>query len=180
MQLQSNVRTNTPFENHRIGDSNYMKKLLLPIWLTLLFAGHVNGQGKAPEPYVVPGNNSACEVNAATFDTFANILLSSQQRLFIVARLGSGESSIELNRRRLYNVRTYFKEGWPKVAPERFVFAQGDRVEGEGRIEFYMGSQLFQISLVKRGRDICVDCCDYPDPRYYGAGKKDKPTRKRQ
>ncbi|HSE22383.1 MAG TPA: hypothetical protein VLB68_12030 [Pyrinomonadaceae bacterium] len=154
-----------------------MKKLLLLI-LLILFDRHVNGQDKALEPYVVPGNHSACEVNAAAFDNLANMLRSSEERLFIVARLGTGESSVELNRRRLYNVRTYFKEGWPNVESKRFVFAQGDRVEGEGRIEFYVGSQLFQISLVRRGKDICVDCCDYPDPRYYGAGKKDKPTRK--
>ena len=157
-----------------------MKRLWLLAWLTLLFAGHVNGQGKAFKPYVVPANHSACETNAAAFDNLANMLLSSEERLFIVARLGTGESSVELNRRRLYNVRTYFKEGWPNVDSKRFVFAQGDRVEGEGRIEFYIGSHLFQISLVRRGKDICVDCCDYPDPRYYGAGKKDKPNRKRQ
>ena len=157
-----------------------MKKLLLLILLTLSFDRHVNGQGQAFEPYVVPGNHSACEVNAATFDNLANMLRSSEERLFIVARLGTGESSVELNRRRLYNVRTYFKEGWPNVESKRFVFAQGNRVEGEGRIEFYVGSQLFQISLVRRGKDICVDCCDYPDPRYYGAGKKDKPIRNRK
>jgi hypothetical protein len=157
-----------------------MKKLLPLIWLMLLLDGHLNGQDKALEPYVVPGNHSACEVNAAAFDNLANMLRSSEERLFILARLGTGETSAELNRRRLHNVRTYFKEGWPNVASKRFVFAHGDRVEGEGRIEFYIGSRLVQISLVRRGGDICVDCCDYPDPRYYGAGKKDKPTRKRK
>jgi hypothetical protein len=128
----------------------------------------------------VQGNASACETNAAAFDNLANILRSSEERLFVVARLGTGESSADLNRRRLYNVRTYFKEGWPNAEPKRFVFAEGDRVEGEGRVEFYVGSHLIQISLIRRGRDICVDCCDYPDPRYYGVGKKDKPNRKRQ
>jgi hypothetical protein len=107
-------------------------------------------------------------------------LRSGEQRLFIVARLGTGEVLRDLNRRRLYNVRTYFKEGWPNVDPKRFVFAEGDRVEGEGRIEFYVGSHLMQISLVKRGKDICVDCCDYPDFRYYGVGKKNKSKAKRQ
>ena len=155
-----------------------MKRFLFSIFLVLIVAVPINAQSKATEPYVVPGNIGACEVNAATFDNFANILRSTDERLFVVARLGKGESSRELNRRRLHNVRNYFKEGWPNIDAKRFVFAEGDRVEGEGRVEFYIGSILMQISLVKRGKDICVDCCDYPDPRYYGTGKKDKSRRR--
>ena len=157
-----------------------MKKILLLIFTLLTIGVSVTAQSKVIEPYVVPGNLGACEVNAASFDNLANILRSTDERLFIVARLGKGESSRNLNRRRLYNVRTYFKEGWPNIDAKRFVFAEGGRVEGEGRVEFYIGSDLMQISLVKRGRDICVDWCDYPDLRYYGVGKKDKPKRSRQ
>jgi len=154
-----------------------MKKILLLIFILLSTGVSVSAQSKVAEPYVVPGNPSACEVNAATFDNLANILRSGDERLFVVARLGKGESSRDLNRRRLHNVRTYFKENHGLEA-KRFVSAEGDRVGGEGRVEFYIGSNLMQISLVKRGRDICVDCCDYPDPRYYGVGKRDKPNRR--
>ena len=155
-----------------------MNKPLFLILILFSIGVSVNAQGKVTEPYVVPGNPSACEVNAASFDNLANILRSNDERLFVVARLGKGENSRELNRRRLHNVRTYFKDGWPDTGAQRFVFAEGDRVEGEGRVEFYIGSNLMQISLVKRGKDICVDCCDYPDPRYYGMGRRDKPRRK--
>jgi hypothetical protein len=151
-----------------------MKKILLLIFILLAVGVPVNAQTNVIEPYVVPGNNSSCEVNAASFDNLANFLRSTDERLFVVARLGKGETSRELNRRRLHNVHTYFKEGWPNIDAKRFLFAEGDRVEGEGRVEFYLGSKLMQISLVRRGGDICVDCCDYPDPRYYGMGKKDK------
>ena len=48
------------------------------------------------------------------------------------------------------------------------------------RIEFYIGSKLMLISLVRRGGDICVDCCDFPYPEYYGFGKREKPKRKRR
>ena len=135
-------------------------------------------QTKLTLPYVVAGGVSSCEENAATFDNLANVLRSGDERLFAVARLGRGETSRELNRRRLYNVRAYFKENWPNVEARRFVFAEGDRVEGEGRVEFYIGSDLILISMVKRGGDICVDCCDYPDPTYYGKGKRDNPKRR--
>jgi hypothetical protein len=155
-----------------------MKKILLVIFILLATGASVKAQSKAIEPNVVQGDANACELNAATFDSLANILRSTDERLFVVARLGKGESSRELNRRRLYNVRAYFKGGWSGVEATRFVFAEGDRIDGEGRVEFYIGSNLMLISLVKRGGDICVDCCDYPDPRYYGAGKRDTPRRK--
>ena len=155
-----------------------MRKILLLILILLAIGLPVNAQSKVVEPIVIRGNvYSACEENAASFDNLANILHSSDERLFIIARLGKGESSRDLNRRRLYNVRTYFKENGVLDA-KRFVFAEGDRVDGVGRVEFYIGCHLMQISLVKRSRDICVDCCDYPDPTYYGTGKKDKPKRR--
>lgn len=156
-----------------------MKKILGIIIILLSIDMTVNAQNKVVEPYVVQGDLSACESNAASFDTLANMLRSTDERLFVVARLGRGESSRELNRRRLYNVRTYFKGNWG-IDAKRFLFAEGEKVEEEGRIEFYIGSNLIIVSLVKRGRDICVDCCDYPDLRYYGAGKRDKPKRSRQ
>ena len=156
-----------------------MKKILRFIIILLSSGMTVNAQNKGIEPYVVQGDPSACESNAASFDTLANMLRSGiDERLFVVARLGKGENSRELNRRRLYNVRTYFKGNW-EIDAKRFVFAEGDKIEGEGRVEFYIGSALIIVSLVKRGKDICVDCCDYPDSRYYGVGKRDKPKRSR-
>jgi hypothetical protein len=125
----------------------------------------------------VESNASACEMNAASFDNLANDLRSNNQRIFIIARLGRGESSRDLNRRRLSNVRTYFMTNW-KIDPARFTFAAGSKVDGEGRIEFYIGSTLWLVSYVKPRRDICVDCCDYPDRRYYGMGKRDHPSRR--
>jgi hypothetical protein len=157
-----------------------MKTILLISLALLSIHASANAQSKAIEPIVVEGNASACESNAASFDNLAAFLRSTEERLFVVARLGIGERFRDLNRRRLHNVRTYFKDGWPQVEAKRFVFAEGDPVAGEGRIEFYLGSNLLQISFVKRGREICVDCCDYPDRRYYGAGKTDKPNRKYQ
>lgn len=137
-------------------------------------------QSKITEAQVVQGDANACELNAASFDYLANILRDApEERLFVVARLGKGEVSHDFSRRRLSNVRTYFRHGW-KIDEKRIVFAEGDKVEEEGRVEFYIGSKLMLVSLVKRGRDICVDCCDYPDLRYYGMGKEDKPKRRRR
>ena len=156
-----------------------MKKLLLLI-LVFLAAYEASAQSVAIEPNIVQGDTNACELNSAMFDALAYILRDdNNERLFVVARLGRGETSRELNRRRLHNVRRYFRDAWNAVAGG-LVFAEGDRVEGEGRVEFYLGSDLMLVSLVRRGGDICVDCCDFPDPRYYGAGRRDRPRRRRR
>jgi hypothetical protein len=73
-------------------------------------------------------------------------------------------------RRRLHNVRTYMLG---RIRADRVVFAEGERADGDGRVEFYLGSTLRLVSLSKAGRDLCVTCCDFDDPRYYGFGKKD-------
>jgi hypothetical protein len=150
-----------------------MNKTLL---LILFFSVVAIGAAQTPV-MTVESNASACEVNAASFDNLANILRSNDERLFIIARLGKGEWSRDLNRRRLSNVRAYFVTNW-KIGVARFTFAAGSRVDGEGRVEFYVGSKLWLVSYVRPGRDICVDCCDYPDRRYYGAGKRDHSRRR--
>jgi uncharacterized protein YjhX (UPF0386 family) len=158
-----------------------MKKLLPLVFVSLVTYEASLAQSTTIEPTVVPGNASACESNAAMFDALANILREdNNKRLFVVARLGRGETSREFNRRRLHNVRTYFRDGWQNIDAGRFVFAEGDRIEGEGRVEFYIGSELILVSLVRRGGDICVDCCDFPDYRYYGSGRRDRPRRRRR
>jgi hypothetical protein len=158
-----------------------MKKINLLILIMLIPSISVSAQNADIEPIIVRGNiYSGCEENAATFDNLANILRSSDERLFIVVRLGRGEVSRELNRRRLHNVRTYFKDGWPNIDAGRFVFAEGDRIDDVGRVEFYVGSRLLLISLVRRRGDICVDCCDFPDPRYYGYGRRESRRRNRR
>lgn len=158
-----------------------MKRLLLFILVLFATCTSVLAQSKTTEPTIVQGDANACELNAAMFDSLANILRDNvTERLFIVARLGKGEVSRDYNRRRLHNVRIYYKQAWAwNIADDRFVYVEGDRVEGEGRIEFYIGSKLMLISLVKRGRDVCVTCCDFPYSDYYGFGKKEKQRRRR-
>ncbi len=131
----------------------------------------INAQIHTVEP-----NHYNCEETAARFDVLLNMMFDSDERLFVIARLGKGEVSRELNHRRLYNVHTYFKER--KVPRNRFVFAESESLKTEeGRVEFYLGSKLQLVSLVKRNKDICVDCCE-TGFLYYGSGKVDKPKRR--
>ncbi len=163
-----------------------MTKLLTLIFVLLISYKSLMAQSKTSETPVVKGDANACEINAAWFDRLANTLRENDERLFVVARLGKGEVSRDFNRRRLSNVRIYFQNNW-KIDEKRMVFAEGEKIREEGRIEFYIGSKLMLVSLVKLGRDICVDCCGSLDLRYYGmtgktyyGRKKDKPKRRRR
>jgi len=130
-----------------------------------------------PKPYIAPNDANACEVNSAYYDLLIQTILSGNERLFVIARLGRGESP-DILRRRLHNVKSYF-EG--RLKPERITFTQGEKFEGEGRVEFYVGSELTVVSPSKRNADLCVSCCgEYDDAKYYGFGKIDKPKRKRR
>ena len=70
-----------------------------------------------------------------------------------IARLGNGERSPELNRRRLWFARDYLinRRGWNRV-----VIASGERVKGLGRVELYVGGKLLYVLLhPKRGYISC-------------------------
>lgn len=158
----------------------WLKLAMLTLAIAFIAPAQSSSVQSLPEkPEVVQGDANSCELNSAMFNVVAHDMVGNYERLFVIARLGEAEVSRDLNRRRLHNVRTAFKQGL--ITDEsRFVFAEGERVEGEGRVEFYLGSKLKLTSLVRRNRDICVTCCDFDDSRYYGFGKSDKPKRRRK
>jgi len=94
--------------------------------------------------------------------------------VFVIARLGKGEYTSRLNQRRLHNARTYLEN---RLKSESIIVAEGERVNGEGRVEFYVGSELMIVSMVRRGADLCVNCFEW-NPKYYGCGRED--ARKRR
>lgn len=85
--------------------------------------------------------------------------------LIVIARLGDGERSQELNHRRLYNVQVALTND-RRIDPKRLILTSGNRVRGDGRVEFYLGGKLMGGLRVARGKDVCVACCDI-DERYY-------------
>jgi hypothetical protein len=146
-------------------------KIILVTFILFSASVSLNAQTHIAKPV-----HYSCEENAAHFDGLANMMNGNEERLFVIARLGKGEVSLNYNRRRLYNVRIYFKN-WENVPnwnidAKRFVFAEGESLKTEeARIEFYLSSKLVIVSLVKRNRDICVDCCEFDNGKYYGTGK---------
>lgn len=73
--------------------------------------------------------------------------------LIIIARLGRGETSSRLNKRRLSIVDEYIKRNNSDL---KYVLAEGSRVNGLGRLELYVGGQLsYVMPLVKNAKGYC-------------------------
>ena len=108
-----------------------------------------------------------CEQNSASLDNMRYVAQEGSDRnslVIAIARLGNGETSRELNRRRLHYLRVHWGDyGLPAG---RLILAEGERVNGYGRVEIYVSGKLFDVFLMERGRDFCVDCCG-PDDRLY-------------
>lgn len=93
-----------------------------------------------------------CETFAAQLDiTIIEWRKLKDTRMIFIARLGTGERDRKVNRARHEWLEEYLqKKG---VA---YVFAEGDRVQGLGRMEVYVGGRLVMSAPTKRGvRRLC-------------------------
>jgi len=121
-------------------------------------------QEVAAEPEVIPANATRCQRNTINIFGLGSILSTNgsipskkSEKVFVIARLGSGEASRRLSRRRLRDVKTEFGNNWD---PHKIILAEGSRIKGQGRVEFYLGSELWFVSLIPRNADFCSLCCD--------------------
>lgn len=129
-----------------------------------------------------------CETGLAYQDAITNEALEKTRGsgvLIVIARLGDGENSRELIRRRMYNVHLSFKEYNNRIAPEKVIVAEGERVKGYGRLEYYLGGELYEQLLFRKNGYICHSCCGpderyYPDKEIYERQQKQKQKRKRR
>lgn len=110
-------------------------------------------------PIVIEPDGGECELNSLHVNQLRRQAANNGNLIFIIARLGDGELSKDLNRRRLHNVRVIFKS-------DNLVVAEGERIKGPGCIEIYIDCKLALVSKIKRGRDICLTCCD-PEKSLY-------------
>jgi hypothetical protein len=134
----------------------------VPVVILLILA-LCKTQGVAMSDQKPPGN---CEQNSLILDNTRYVIEkdSSDTVVVAIARLGTGEVSRKLNRRRLENLRTYWRE--LKLPEARLILAEGEDVEGYGRVELYVMGKLHETLTVERGKDLCVVCCG-DDHRYY-------------
>lgn len=102
-----------------------------------------------------------CELNVHLLDT-AHHLAGDDTIIIAIAHLGAGEVNRELNRRRLHNVRAYLTYfGW-KRPRATVVTAEGEKVDGVGRVDIYVRGLLWASLGVRRNGDLILGICE-PD-----------------
>jgi|SRR5215213_2380490 len=115
---------------------------------------------------------SNCEYNVSIL-TGAHRVAGDDGLVIIIARLGSGETKRELIQRRLHNARTFLVV-FGNRSPKTIVTAEGDRVDGYGRVELYAGGKLFDALVVGRNADLPIGGCSFDgdDPCTYEREKQ--------
>ena len=123
-------------------------------------------------PCVVDSEGTG-EVASAAIDNFLAHAAESGERIFVIARLDKQETNSGRNLDRLCEARDYilwrfsgasgrFKEF---IDSSPTIFAEGAAVEGEGRLEFYLGSRLQLTRFIKPNRTANLSCCGELTPK---------------
>jgi hypothetical protein len=129
--------------------------------LALIVCGLPTGPAAAqnaqsPEPYIVGGSRGLDGTKLEeTTSHYLDLIAKSAARdksIIMVARLGDGESSRGIIRRRLSALRDYFVNT-RRIAESSVIAAEGERVRGLGQVEVYVGGRLFVVFRMRRNRD---------------------------
>lgn len=109
-----------------------------------------------------------CEMELLTQDAVLSKALELQGGgiLIVVIRPGTRETSAELTRRRLFNVKKYFSDRGKELPTSKVLFTIGEPVIGYGRVQYYLDGKLLQQLVFPTNGYICHSCCG-PDADYY-------------
>jgi hypothetical protein len=91
------------------------------------------------------------------------------EMIVVIAHLGRDETKPQLNRRRLHNVRVYWTEYLNheyRRNPKTIGLVEGEKVDGYGRLEFYVGGKLVGVFKAHHNRDVDFGDCYPPDDRF--------------
>jgi hypothetical protein len=108
-------------------------------------------------PYFSPKKPVDCEVANFYIDDVIRRWQenNSGSYLIVIARLGDGENSRQLNLARLKSIRRYLK----RYPDTRLITAEGERVNGYGCLEFYVnGKRLYVIPVIKSANIDLFSC----------------------
>ena len=148
-----------------------MKVAVLPFICFLCFG--INAQQAPPlEPIslvdYVNRKPQLCESRTAEMDGITQ-KVPLDEPIIVISRLGVTETKPSLNRRRLQNVRAYWMYGVAPIArrkSEMIILAEGERVSGYGRLEFYAAGKLVWLLNLPRNADVDFGDCVPPDDSY--------------
>ena len=116
-------------------------------------------QSPSPEPEVIPANATRCQRNTINIANLKQVARIKNEKVFVIAHLGSGEVSQNPNRRRLRDIGAEFDQISP-MDRNTLILAEGERVRGQPRVDVYLGSDLYFISYIPQKGDFCSLCYD--------------------
>jgi hypothetical protein len=117
------------------------------------------------QPDTIPSNDSGELVSAIT-DHLANDARASGARLFVIFHRGTNDSNRYITLNRMMMLKAYFSATQKRFGELEPVFAIGDDVKGEGRIDYYLGSSLRLVVFAKRNAIPNFTCCpEYVPPK---------------
>ncbi len=107
-------------------------------------------------PYFSPREPVSCEIAGVYVDdAAARTMRAENTYLIVIARLGDGERSRQLNLRRLNEVQRYMR----RHSSVRLTTAEGERVQGYGRLEFYVSGKLLYTMPIRRNASFNLHGC---------------------
>jgi hypothetical protein len=124
------------------------------VWLLLVLFLCVSPKSVAQiRGEYTPTRAHNCEGALAILDmTLIEGQKDKESRFIVSAHLGDSEGSQRLNRKRLRDVMSYFRQ----KGESRVVLASGERVKGLGRLELYVSGKLLHLlAFPKNG---FIDC----------------------
>jgi hypothetical protein len=124
--------------------------------LFITWAGVCAQEAPLP-PDIIQANAKRCQLNTIHIANSGAVAQTTNERMFVVTRLGTGETSHRLSQRRLADIKAEYGDNFRNG---KIVLTEGARVRGLGRVEFYLGSKLYWVTLLPRNADFCSGCCD--------------------
>lgn len=141
--------------------------LTLLVISPLICKAQVKSEPGTFPPGQVETKPANCEFNVSVL-TGAHRVAGDDGLVIIIARLGRGEVKRALNRRRLHNARAFLVQ-FGHRSPKTIITAEGDRIDGYGRLELYAGGKLFHVLMTSPNADLPVGACSFEgdDPCMY-------------
>ena len=99
-----------------------------------------------------------CESNSHGLDKVLTEFESPDEQITLVAQLGAGERSRDLNRVRLATIRDYFII-CAGVSAIKLILREGARTDLEGRVNVYRAGKLSKILLAGTRMNLCLKPC---------------------
>ena len=113
-----------------------------------------------------------CEDRSAMVDVITQ-RTPRDETITVIAHESTSESRPDLNHRRLHNVRAYWTQflgpQWRRK-PETIILSEGERVQGYGRLEFWIRGKLVYVLNVAHNADVDFGDCVPPDDSYIRHG----------